>query len=140
MPACVAFDPGTQLFTAEQYDHTNVYESTTRIPFSLDPKKFAAALYSSQLHAQQHLLLTPPPSPESAQGSPFDQVPNEILDQIIELVHSDAARGVYDVLRDISACCLVSRQFHAVATTWLYRHVPISDPYAFTKVTSSYFR
>jgi len=60
--------------------------------------------------------------------------PLKILDQILGLVHEDNSRGIYEVLRDISACCLVSRQFHAVGTNWLYRHVPISDPYAFTMV------
>lgn len=136
MPACVAFDPGTQLYTPK--DH---FDS---VPF-LDPKTFPTSIFSSPL-SDQHQLLTPPSSPvlqkqqvqhqqqQQQPFSPFDQVPYEILDQIIGLVHGDNTRGIYDVLRDVSACCLVSRQFHSVAINWLYRHVPISDPYAFTKV------
>jgi hypothetical protein len=139
MPACVAFDPGTPLFSPSgQYD----YQAPAAVSF-LDPKAFATCLFPSPLSEQQQLL-TPPSSPvlhkqqlqqpQQARFSPFDQVPYEILDQIVGLVHGDNARGIYDVLRDISACCLVSRQFHSVANNWLYRHVPISDPYAFTKV------
>jgi hypothetical protein len=142
MPACVTFDPGTQLYTPkDQFDSVSF----------LDQKPFSTAIFSSPL-PDQHQLLTPPSSPvlqkqqlpqqqqhhqqqqQQEPFSPFDQVPYEILDQIIGLVHGDNARGIYDVLRDISSCCLVSRQFHSVAINWLYRHVPISDPYAFTKV------
>jgi F-box-like len=101
----------------------------------MDVEKFSSLLYALQTGGQ---LLTPPSSPIPDCGSPFDYVPNEILDQIIGCLHDDTSRGIYDVLRDISACRLVSRQFNDVATNWLYRHVPISDPYAFTKV--SWFR
>ena len=135
MPACVAFDPGTQLYTPkDQFDSVSF----------LDQKAFSTSIFSSPL-PDQHQLLTPPSSPllqkqqvqqqqQAPAFSPFGQVPYEILDQIIGLIHADNSRGIYDVLRDISACCLVSRQFHSVAINWLYRHVPISDPYAFTKV------
>jgi len=142
MPACVAFDPGTQLFCPSGHFD---YQAPAARPF-LDSRPFPS-VFSSQLPEQQQLL-TPPSSPvlqkqqlqqvqQQEPFSPFDQVPYEILDQIIGLVHGDNARGIYDVLRDISACCLVSRQFHSVAINWLYRHVPISDPYAFTKVPSA---
>ena len=129
MPACVIFDLGTQPFGAGKCD-TSLFESSNGMQF-LDPKMFATALFSLQPQLQ---LPTPPSSPEPVACSPFDQVPYEILDQILGLVHNDTTRRVYDVLRDISACCVVSRQFHAVGINWLYRHVPISDPYAFTKV------
>lgn len=131
MPACVTFDPGTQLFPAGTYESC-IFDSSNARQF-LDPKRLAAALFS--LPPQQ--LLTPPSSPEVIASAPFDQVPYEILDQILGLVHDNTARRVYDALRDISACCLVSRQFHAVGINWLYRHVPISDPHAFTKVIPS---
>jgi hypothetical protein len=145
MPACVTFDPGTQLFDCPS-GHFD-YQAPAARPF-LDSNPFPIpSVFSSQLPEQQQLL-TPPSSPvlqkqqlqqvqQEEPFSPFDQVPYEILDQIIGLVHGDNARGIYDVLRDISACCLVSRQFHSVAINWLYRHVPISDPYAFTKVLLS---
>jgi hypothetical protein len=99
----------------------------------LDPNKFASAFFSLQPLQQ---LLPPPssPKPMATACSPFDEVPFEILDQILRILHDDTSRRVYDALRDISACCLVSRRFHAVGINWLYRHVPISDPYAFTKV------
>jgi len=131
MPACPPFDLTTLIFdaVAKRYDNA-LFDSPTAMGY-LDQKQFVASLYSLQ---PTHQLLTPPASPEPFTYSPFDDVPFEILDQILGLVHDDNSRGIYDVLRDISACCLVSRQFHAVATNWLYRHVPISDPYAFTKV------
>ena len=133
MPACIAFDPGAhQLPTSPKFDFDNTQ--------FMDPKRFAAALYTAQFHFQNGQLMTPPSSPQPPQPSPFEQVPNEILDQIIGLIHGDTRRGIYAVLRDISACCLVSRQFYAVAVTWLYRHVPISDPYAFTKVLKHHLR
>jgi F-box-like len=128
-PACVAFDPGTPPFfpTPAKYDFDDSH--------FMDSKKFAVAMFSAQFHHQNDQLMTPPASPRPIQpSSPFDQVPNEILDHIIGLIHTDTRRDIYAVLKDISACCLVSRQFYAVAVTWLYRHVPISDPYAFTKV------
>jgi len=132
MPAaCVPFDLAPQIFdsVAKHYDNA-LFDSATAMQF-LDQKKILAALYPFQPEQQ---LLTPPASPQPSACSPFDDVPFEILDQILGLVHDDNSRGIYDVLRDISACCLVSRQFHTVGTNWLYRHVPISDPYAFTKV------
>ena len=129
MPACVTFDPGRQLFSAAKYDAT-LFESSLRMQF-FDPKKLTAAFIVLQ---NQQQLLTPPSSPEPLKRSPFDDVPYEILDQILGLVHDDIGLRIYEVLRDISACCLVSKQFYAVAMNWLYRHVPISDPYAFTKV------
>ena len=130
MPACISFDPcNTQLF-ASQYDSHTTCHSSSGIPF-LGQKQFAA-FYTLQYSPQQSMITMAPA--ESPAASPFDHVPYEILDQILGSLHSDTTRGIYDVLRDISACCLVSRQFHTIATTWLYRHVPISDPYAFTKV------
>jgi len=132
MTACVTFNLGTQLFPAGTYESCH-FDSSNAKQF-LYPKRLAAALFSLPTQLQ---LLTPPSLPELIASSPFDQVPYEILDQILELVHNDTARRVYDALRDISACCLVSRQFHAVGVNWLYRHVPISDPYAFTKVIPS---
>lgn len=131
MPACAPFDLASPIFdpVAKRYDDAS-FDSPNSMRY-LDQKQFVATLYSLQ-PAQQ--LLTPPASPEPFVCSPFDDVPFEILDQILGHVHDDNTRGIYDVLRDISACCLVSRQFHAVGTNWLYRHVPISDPYAFTKV------
>jgi F-box-like len=133
MPACVAFDPGTHIFNSQstrQY-HETLYHSSD-IDY-LDPKSFGASIYPFKFKAS--LLSHQSLSPDVPSFSPFDSVPYEILDQILESVHGDTTRGIYDVLRDISACCLVSRQFHAVAVNWLYRHVPISDPYAFTKVS-----
>jgi hypothetical protein len=129
MPACVTFNPGTRLFGSAKYD-TTLFDSSHGMRF-LDPKRLTAAFFSLQ---NQQQLLTPPSSPKPVKWSPFDEVPYEILDQILGLVHGDTSRRIYEVLRDISGCCLVSRQFHAVAINWLYRHVPISDPYAFTKV------
>lgn len=127
MPACVSFDPVTSFLpTSPRYDFDD--------SALMDAKKLAAALFSPQFYNQNDQLMTPPASPRLVRHAPFDYVPNEILDQIIGLLHSDTRRGIYAVLRDISACCLVSRQFYAVAVTWLYRHVPISDPYAFTRV------
>ena len=97
MPACVlAYDPGT---------HVNMATSPNYNDFNghlLDPKKFAAALYSAQLqvrtqhqnqkqHRQQQQLITPPSSPKPCRPSPFDSVPYEILDQIIGLAPSDDA-------------------------------------------------
>ena len=131
MPPCVTFDLGTQLFGAAKYDST-LFDSSHGMRF-LDPKKLTAAFFSLQ---NQDQLFTPT-SPEPVTPCPFDEVPYEILDQILGLVHNDTCRTIYDVLRDMSACCLVSRQFHAVAINWLYRHVPISDPYAFIKVRCS---
>src|SRR5277367_1515349 len=131
MPSCAPFDLAPPIFNAvaKHYDN-ELFDSANAMQF-LDQKDFVAALFS--LHPNQQLL-TPPASPEPFVCSPFDDVPFEILDQILGLVHDDNSRGIYEILRDISACCLVSRQFHAVGTNWLYRHVPISDPYAFTKV------
>jgi hypothetical protein len=133
MPACAAapFDLAPPIFdiVAKQYDSAR-FASPNAMHY-LDEKQFVATLYSLQPAPQ---LLTPPASPEPSPCSPFDDVPFEILDQILGHVYDDNTRGIYHVLRDISACCLVSRQFHAVGTNWLYRHVPISDPYAFTKV------
>src|SRR5277367_3865525 len=131
MPACAPFDLAPLIFdaVAKCYDNSP-FDSPNAIQY-LDQKQFAVTLYSLQPTQQ---LLTPPASPEPFACSPFDDVPFEMLDQILGLVHDDNTRGIYDVLRDISACCLVSRQFHAVGMNWLYRHVPISDPYAFTKV------
>jgi F-box-like len=115
-------------------DPATLLHRSSSVPF-LDAKKIAAAFFSLQnQQQQQQQLLTPPASPLPVSFSPFDEVPNEILDQIIGLVHDDNDRPIYDVLRTISACSLVSRQFHAVANNWLYRYVPISDPYKFTKV------
>jgi hypothetical protein len=105
----------------------------------MSAKRLADAFFSPQIYSPNDQLLTPPASPRAIQHSPFDFVPTEILDEIICLIHGDNRQGIYAVLRDISACSLVSRQFHAVAVNWLYRHVPISDPYAFTKVHNSHF-
>jgi hypothetical protein len=124
------FDPGMSLFHPPADPATLLHRSSS-VPF-LDAKKIAAAFFS--LHNQQQQLLTPPASPLPVSFSPFDEVPNEILDQIIGLVHDDNDRPIYDVLWNLSACSLVSRRFHAVANNWLYRYVPISDPYKFTKV------
>jgi hypothetical protein len=124
----MSFDLGTRLFGAAKYD-TTLFDSSQGMRF-LDPKKLTAAFFPLQ---NQQQLLTPPSSPKPVKWSPFDEVPYEILDQILRSVHDDTSLKIYDVLRDISACCLVSRQFHAVAINWLYRYVPISDPYAFTK-------
>jgi len=131
MPAYVTFDSDPQLFATPTYANS-LFESSNDMQF-LDPNKFASAFFPLQPLQQ---LLTPPSSPKSMAMacSPFDEVPFEILDHILGLVHDDTSRRVYDVLHDISACCLVSRRFHSVAINWLYRHVPISDPYAFTKV------
>jgi hypothetical protein len=136
MPACVIpFDPGTHVSIAPpNYDD---FESHL-----VDPQKFAAALYSAQLQVrtqhQNQQLLTPPSSPKPVRrSSPFDQVPYELVDQIVGYIHADDSPGIYWILRALSAICLVSRQFNAVATNYLYRHVPISDPYVFTKVRST---
>lgn len=139
MPACVTFDPGmSSLFhpPASKCGPDTLLHRSSSVPF-LDAKKIAAAFFSlqNQQQQQQQQLLTPPASPLPVAFSPFDDVPNEILDQIIGLVHDDDDRPIYDVLRTISACSLVSRQFHSVANNWLYRYVPISDPYKFTKVS-----
>jgi hypothetical protein len=137
MPACLTFDSGTHLFAASagQYDHA-ACESTTGMPF-LVPKRFVATLHSV---LDQHQILTPSASSESPTYSPFDYIPYELLDHILGAVHGDTTRRIYDVLRDVSSCCLVSRQFYTVAINWLYRHVPISDPYAFTKVAFARFK
>jgi F-box-like len=135
MPACVAFDPGSAV--ASPLPHCD-FDAPL-----LAAAKFDPALYSAQFKLQttlqqhqQQVLLTPSlDSAAAAAGtSPFDDVPYEILDQILGLVHADNSRGIYSILRDLSACSLVSTRFNDVATNWLYRHVPISDPYAFTKV------
>jgi len=134
MPALVTFDPGTEFFDdCSRKNDSRYFEALNELHF-LDPKKFSASLFSLQ---PQQQLLTPPSSPVPIAYSPFDDVPFEILDQILGFVHSDTNQGIYNALRDISECCLVSRQFYAVAVNWLYRHVPISDPYAFTKVITS---
>ena len=129
MPACVTFDPVAQLFASPAFEHDGnpFYQSPSNMQY-LDPKKFTATIYAPP----QSLTLSS--NPKTPVASPFEKVPYEILDQILGLLHADTSRGIYDALRDISACSLVSRQFHAVAVDWLYRHVPVSDPYAFTKV------
>src|SRR5579859_750859 len=132
MPSWLAFDPGTDINTFKSQYDPPLYAPGMPL---LETKAIASDIFSSHLQQQQYQLMTPPASPISQpKYSPFDQVPYEILDEIIGLVHDDNTRGIYDVLRDISSCCLVSRQFHTVAINWLYRHVCISDPYAFTKV------
>lgn len=134
MPACVTFDAAAHLFAASpgHCDHA-LCESASGIEF-LSPKRLTTAFYLLQ-DLQQ--ISTPSSPSESPTYSPFDHIPYELLDHILGTLHSDTTCRIYDVLHDISSCCLVSRQFYAVAINWLYRHVPISDPYAFTKVAFS---
>jgi F-box-like len=132
MPEFVSYAPMIYAPTPKQ----GLFDPTLEAAYAemqyMEAEKFSSLFYALQNSEQ---LLTPPASPAPDCGSPFDYVPYEILDQIIGCLHSDTSRDIYDVLRDVSACRLVSRQFNSVATNWLYRHVPISDPYAFTKVT-----
>ena len=132
MPAFVSFDLGIEHFLHSPGYYTNkgLYHPDSEFQF-LEQKDFVTFLCSLQTREE---LQCPPSPAESVTQSNFDHVPFEILDQILGSIHNDTSRGIYDVLRDISACSLVSRQFYAVAVNWLYRHVPISDPYAFTKV------
>jgi hypothetical protein len=129
MPSWVTFDPGLALILAPIQYHSAPDVGMSR----LDLKSIADPFSYIHLQPDQQLL-TPPSSPVPDSLSPFDQVPYEILDEIFGMVHADTSRDIYQVLRDLSACCLVSRKFHAVGINWLYRHVPVSDPYAFTKV------
>ena len=145
MPACLTLDQYDSTYfgsSTEKYDSTVLSHLSVEDMQFLHSKNLLLPLYLG-LSQQQQLLsagvaskspLTPT-FPSSCASSPFDLIPNEILDYILELVHADTSRPIYDVLRDISSLCLVSKQFNLVATTWLYRHVPISDPYAFTKVS-----
>ena len=132
MPAFVNYDQPIFAPAAKQALYDPMLEAAYAEMQYMEAEKFSSILYALQSGEQ---LLTPPASPAPECGSPFDYVPYEILDQIIGSLHNDTSRDIYDILRDISACRLVSRQFNSVATNWLYRHVPISDPYAFTKVT-----
>jgi hypothetical protein len=132
MPAWASFDPGL----ISSSTNNGLYSALLGIS-CVDLKKGTSSYYSSYIQPQLQLL-TPPPSPVALSSSPFDEVPYEILDEIFGMIQADTSRDIYDVLRDISACCLVSKKFHTVGINWLYRHVPISDPYAFTKVISSF--
>ena len=132
MPACVAFDPGTAV--APPLPHY-VFDAPLLASAKFDPALYSAHFKLQTIQQNQQLLVSPSSLDAATSGtSPFDNVPYEILDQILGIIHADNGRGIYSILRDLSACCLVSTRFHDVATNWLYRHVPISDPYAFTKV------
>jgi len=144
--ACLSFDlyGSTYSFSpsSEKYDSSILSHLSAEEMEFLRSKNLLLPLYlglsqQQQLFSAGVLSKSPlgPASASSCLSSPFDLIPNEILDYILDFVHGDTARPIYDVLRDVSSLCLVSRQFNLVATTWLYRHVPISDPYAFTKVS-----
>jgi F-box-like len=134
MPAYTAFDTAAHFFDSAPKQYHDNFSQTTELDY-IPPKPFGHPTFTFTL---QYTLSQTESDTESESEtesySPFDSVPYEILDQIIGLVHEDVSRDIYDDLKDISACCLVSKQFHAVAVNRLYRHVPISDPYAFTKV------